>query len=582
MPRAYGICEHVLATGDSLADPRPDQNARISYRDTSRAGVSIVPDLSQDPRFCNRPFVKNTPHHRFYAGVPIRSPKGFDIGVLCAFDDQPRTTLDADLQDFMVDVSEAVMMYLDSRRANDSYRRSERMVLGLGNFIQGKDQPAAWWPSQKPHANRPHEPREPGVAHLDGDDHTVTADACDTDEDPVRPGLNPTAPDEQASPTKGKSSESVDTTATNNTASTATAPVDPHKIEVDRIFNKAANIIRQSLSVDGALFLDASVGSWGGLVGPTKFGHNDTDVSTSSSSDDNSSRHSVSFGEDEPCKFYAVSTEDDPVFLSHNPANQTTLTEKFLKKLIRRYPNGKVFSFNEVGTWYSGESSGEDNESPPEDTVEPGKHLPPRASKSYVSPYSRRNEAKTIGAIFPGARSVALVPLWDPYRDRWHAGGFIWSKSVGRILTTDADLPYLRAFGMVTMSEITRLDVAIADKAKTDILGSLSHELRSPLHGVVAAAELMHDTNLDPFQVDVIHTIEISGKTLLDTIDHVRKHVNPFVERPLTAQSFLHIARSTHFCVRRNRRKGTTRCSAAPACRMVTTSSTTTPASNPA
>ncbi|KAH6686477.1 histidine kinase G7 [Plectosphaerella plurivora] len=534
VPRQYGICECVLIgpTRDTAAPL--DEDAHISHRNTSRVEVSVVSDLSADTRFCERPFVKSSPHHRFYAGVPIRSPKGFNIGVLCAFDDQPRATLDNTSQDFLIDVSESIMMYLESRRASDKYRRSERMVLGLGNFIQGKDQPADWWPAQKPHINRPnlHQGPAPVDVTLGGLEPLENTDGGDTEEDVSRPGLNPTAPDEQESPTKGLSSESIDTTDTNNTTSTAIGPVDPHKIEVDRIFNKAANIIRQSLDVDGALFLDASVGSWGGLVNPSsKTGLDDTDVSTSSSSDDNSSRYSVRSSEDDPCKFYAVSTDDDPVFLTHNPTDQATLTEKFLKKLIRRYPNGKIFSYNTTGNWYSGESSGEEVDSPPEDSVETGKHLPPRASKSHVSPYSRRNEAKTIGALFPGARSVALVPLWDPYRDRWYAGGFIWSKSVGRILTTDADLPYLRAFGMITMSEITRLDVAIADKAKTDILGSLSHELRSPLHGVVAAAELMHDTNLDPFQVDVVHTIEISGKTLLDTIDHLLAYskINTFL-----------------------------------------------------
>ncbi|KAH7362717.1 histidine kinase G7 [Plectosphaerella cucumerina] len=534
VPRAYGICDFVLTSGGPDLDASVDEHAHISYRNTSRVEVSIVPDLADDSRFCARPFVSGSPHNRFYAGVPIRSPKGFNIGVLCAFDDEPRASLDAASQDFLVDVSESIMMYLESRRASDSYRRTERMVLGIGNFIQGKDEPAGWWPSKKPHINRPNVSKESG--HLDvtagAGDHAGDTDAGDADDEVARPGLNPTAPDEQVSPTKGLSSESIDTSATNNTTSTATGPVDPHKIEVDRIFNKAANIIRQSLDVDGALFLDASVGSWGGLVNPSsRKSLDDTDVSTSSSSDDNMSTHSVRSSEDEPCKFYAVSTDDEPVFLTHNPANQATLSEKFLKKLIRRYPNGKIFSFTSSGSWYSGESSGEDVDSPPEDSVESGKHLPPRAPKSHVSPFSRRNEARTIGLLFPEARSVALVPLWDPYRDRWYAGGFVWSKSVSRILTTNGDLPYLRAFGMITMSEITRLDVAIADKAKTDILGSLSHELRSPLHGVVAAAELMHDTNLDPFQVDVIHTIEISGKTLLDTIDHLLAYskINTFL-----------------------------------------------------
>lgn len=52
-------------------------------------------------------------------------------------------------------------------------------------------------------------------------------------------------------------------------------------------------------------------------------------------------------------------------------------------------------------------------------------------------------------------------------------------------------------------------------------MSSISHELRSPLHGVLASTELLQDSSLDTAQADMVNTIESCGRTLLDTIDHV-------------------------------------------------------------
>lgn len=46
-------------------------------------------------------------------------------------------------------------------------------------------------------------------------------------------------------------------------------------------------------------------------------------------------------------------------------------------------------------------------------------------------------------------------------------------------------------------------------------------ELRSPLHAVLASIEFLHDTNIDAEQKLLVGNIEMSGKTLLDTINHV-------------------------------------------------------------
>jgi signal transduction histidine kinase len=90
-----------------------------------------------------------------------------------------------------------------------------------------------------------------------------------------------------------------------------------------------------------------------------------------------------------------------------------------------------------------------------------------------------------------------------------------------RVLTHARDLNYLAAFGNSIMAEVARLDVVGADRAKSDFISSISHELRSPLHGILASVELLHDTTVDLFQYGMIDTIERCGRTLLDTIQHV-------------------------------------------------------------
>ena len=55
-----------------------------------RPEVFVVPDARLDPRFADNALVTGEPYIRFYAGVPLRSPTGHDIGTLCIIDRQPR------------------------------------------------------------------------------------------------------------------------------------------------------------------------------------------------------------------------------------------------------------------------------------------------------------------------------------------------------------------------------------------------------------------------------------------------------------------------------------------------------------
>jgi signal transduction histidine kinase len=63
--------------------------------------------------------------------------------------------------------------------------------------------------------------------------------------------------------------------------------------------------------------------------------------------------------------------------------------------------------------------------------------------------------------------------------------------------------------------------MVLADKAKSILISSVSHELRTPLHGILAAAELLADTELDQNQVSFLRTVQSCGNSLIETVNHV-------------------------------------------------------------
>jgi GAF domain-containing protein len=50
----------------------------------------IVENASKDKRFLNNPFVTSKPDIKFYMGMPLTTPDGYNIGTLCVIDHKPR------------------------------------------------------------------------------------------------------------------------------------------------------------------------------------------------------------------------------------------------------------------------------------------------------------------------------------------------------------------------------------------------------------------------------------------------------------------------------------------------------------
>ncbi|KAK3350200.1 hsp90-like protein [Lasiosphaeria hispida] len=517
IPRATSLCEHVL-TGPAEAAVVP---GTAHGHHPINLPVSIIPDLNLDHRFCHI----QDKYRRFYAGVPIRSPSGVNIGVYCVIDNKPRPGgLTPDQIQFIRDISKTVMDYLEAKRTSEYYRRGERMVRGLGSFVEGQATLSNW--SDSP--NKSFFQDIPGVREGILNKKLQEEEAPGQLPKAAKHNPSPTPCEDSAKPVnvasrpRGLSSVSVPREVKKPQHSSA----DQLQTDVERVFSKAANVIREAVEVEGVVFFDASVRSFGGLIGkevsePPIL----TRLPSGESSSDEGGVQPQGYTEQNICNVLGFSTSSSSSINSDKPPrNSVAIPERLLRRLLQRYHHGHIFNFETDGSIL-------DNPSPEFEDVSP---MSPWFTKTYFSTdvdgakrtefkrsRSRRDIASSLLKMFPGAKSVAFVPLFDGPKNRWFAGSFVWTKTPTRIFTVENELSYLRVFGLTTMAEVARLHTKSADKAKTDILGSISHELRSPLHGVVGAVELLRNTVLDRGQENILRTIETSGRTLLDTIDHL-------------------------------------------------------------
>ena len=92
----------------------------------------IVSDTWQDDRFKQNPLVIESPHLRFYAGIPLVTKEGFALGTLAVMDIQPRR-LSADQCEALKTLARQVMSHLELRRQD--YRFEQATQQRLRNIL---------------------------------------------------------------------------------------------------------------------------------------------------------------------------------------------------------------------------------------------------------------------------------------------------------------------------------------------------------------------------------------------------------------------------------------------------------------
>lgn len=97
--------------------------------------VMVVENATEDPRFRANPFVTGAPYVRFYAGAPLTTPAGYNLGTLCLIDSQPRYDFGPGDQKQLSYLAKFVMAELNKRIAGDGRRLSRRYKTALQGVI---------------------------------------------------------------------------------------------------------------------------------------------------------------------------------------------------------------------------------------------------------------------------------------------------------------------------------------------------------------------------------------------------------------------------------------------------------------
>ncbi|UKZ84502.1 uncharacterized protein TrAFT101_000408 [Trichoderma asperellum] len=581
IPRAHSTCEYTLLESHRLERPRGGLQIEKDATqfdhcepDGDQLPVLVVKDLATDPRFKSKPYCQPGGGHHFYASVPIRTQRGINIGALCVVSSMPNCRWNSQFSTLMRRLSMAVMDHLEANFSKVAYMRSERMIRGLGFFVEGKATASSWAPV----AGRETFTETPDALRLAR--QALLADSETPSKQPISEVAAHTTPNTERSlspdgkqPDPNPSKDRLPKPAAETKWADSFVPGPNPMVDT---FSEAAQTIRESLETDGCLFLDSSLGYFGEYGGRSKGSRKsrtanpssrdnessseDEDDDSGSDLDEEGDMDSQPGGDDSSahntngtpteseakkwptCQVLGYSTtESRRIDLEDGSMRRINMAQPFLAKLLQRYPKGHIFNFGSNGELQSSDSSDDDGwvtdlSKDSDKPVQPAPQQPvpddASQSKRHKRPWARHNEGRIIQEVFPKARSVAFVPVWDPRKQRWCAGAFIYTLTPTRIFTVGAELNFLKAVSILAIAETLRLKTFAANQAKSDALSSLSHELRSPLHGAVLGIELLRDTELTVFQGNIAHTIEICCRTLVDTVDHLLDYskVNRFIQ----------------------------------------------------
>lgn len=525
--KSFGVCPNTMSV---FTDTRGIHSVH-SQHVTADTTKYIICDFRELEAFKDRPYVVGFPHMRSYAEVPLKGPSGHVVGSFCVVDTKPRHDFDLGAVSVLNEISKTIMEYLELVTVRHNHDRGERLMEGLRLFTEGKSDFPAICQTMPASQKAALEQIPAPSSTVDDDLHTPLSEENVTPNGSASDvwssgSTDPLSSASSTSPTN-LSSQAISPSASVTTPSDARVsdPFDkPTKddsdlsnlikndddddvaipqgsgvsAEVGAAFSRAARLIRESMEMESLVLFDACLNGFRSWVSN---GRDEHDIDDEDAVDEQDR-----LGSDGA----HVGSTYCPVLGSSQCAgtsrSSAALPEALLKRLLKSYPRGHVFSADEYG--------------PIPNVASSDATFVENTDNSGVTPKQKSVHSELI-ALFPFHRSLIWLPLWDFQKERWFAGVLGGTADPTRIFERE-DLTCLSAFGNSLMVEMARLEALEISRAKSDFISSVSHELRSPLHGILASAELLRESlGDDPEQLSLVSMIESCGTTLLDTMNHL-------------------------------------------------------------
>lgn len=353
----------------------------------------MVSDLSKDGRFNKLPFVTGPPSFKYYAGTPLTTEKGINIGSLFILDTVVRPQLTTAQQSFLGSIAQIVMDHMETTREAIERRKVMRMSRGLNAFVEGKsyfgaeDYGSGGGNSEiGKSANNKTNSGQTGVRKeyqhtMKIERRSSSADSSMTEQARVSSkstSLPPNPYSQEVPETARPLDEDILQSGSDADQRNENKDIG-HKSTIKR----AANLLRQSLDLQpgsGVVFLDTAMGLCGHDEGPILL--NDAVNEDSEGGIDplsHTRRNSVilspaTFHHDcpgntrtrqKPADVIGFSVSEAAVSLQEVPESPrfTPLGEDLLQYLLKRYPRGNLWNFDEDGNLSSSEEEIISNES---------------------------------------------------------------------------------------------------------------------------------------------------------------------------------------------------------------------------
>ena len=482
MESSWGVCPNTMnvftdETGELETDTGNIVANKSSY---------IIRSLPAEEHYKNKPYVTGFPFIRSYFEVPLISPLGYVIGGYCIVDNKFRD-FGEDTRRILAEVSSTIMAHLERVRRQHNQNRSEKLIRGLDTFIQEEtnmrlSRRESTWTNTS--TSRSSDLDAPAL-EMKRKDSIATIAATAAAAEPEAIAL-PAQQIAAASSSTAPSDLPITSQALNESA-------DGHAMQ--HAFERSAHLIREAMSMDGLVFLDAC---------PVGFASRDASLSKDQHLDPFASSDTYFMDQQRSSEFAPILASSTIVQDMESPLR---IPEDLLYRTISRYKQGYVFCADEFGVFDKRFSFSKsiDNFS---------------ARSGSRSPEA---DASELFEHFPGACSIIFLPMWHFQKEKWFAAAIGWTSDPQKSFDL-SDTTYLSAFANSITAEILRLETLAVSKAKSDFISSISHELRSPLHGILATTELLRETISSREERSLLEMVSSSGTTLLDTMDHLLDH----------------------------------------------------------
>ncbi|KAJ5122544.1 uncharacterized protein N7443_002646 [Penicillium atrosanguineum] len=519
----WGVCPHAMRLFTGQDPSRVTEAENITANRTR----NIIRDFTKEEFYNNRPYVLEWPYFRFYAEVPLYSPSGYVLGSYCVVDNKPRAEFSDKEVAALQEIADAISQHLENVRVVRYHKRAENLVKGLTNFVKGhteSESPDCFNQLASPETLNFHNLNSPnnGIQRKESNASQSLPTSKSFSNQSVLDRSSSTVLDEGTLSMFSEAKESEVTLPT--TQPSSLAPGTPETTEcigldeyfpetatddvpiaerVASIFTRASSLLRASMDIDGVTFLDARQSD-----------------SQFDPWDEGSKKLSFKYGDSGPVIdarpwVLEQSAENSPDseslcrFLDHglgmpstehpDADSRSTLSEGLLSTLIKTYPGGQIFNMDD---------------------------------ESCETETTQQEVSRCLAQSLPEAKSILFIPLWDWNKSYCLAGTVVWTKNSHRPFGME-ELHYFKVFGDSIVSEISRVHWKATERSKFDFVSSISHELRSPLHGILGSTELIQSTPLQPTQHDMTKMIEKSGLILLNTIDHLLEYckINDLVSK---------------------------------------------------